>query len=115
MLCGSVRNQKGKSTKMHAGRKLDWETYTSSEQYRDYYTGKDHYKDKEEDPIDINPMTGRKYFAEVKIEKGEEGKSSSKSIKKESPSNHSMQDKLDLMKRQLEKAPPQNVKQHFET
>jgi hypothetical protein len=106
---GSVKNQKGKSTKTHDGRKLDWETYTSSEQYRNYYTSE------EENPIDINPMTGRKYSAEVKIEKGEEGKNSSKSIKKESPSSHSMQDNLAIMKRQFEKAPPQNVKQHFET
>ena len=112
---GSVKNQKGKSTKMNASREIDWEAYTSSEQYRDYYAGKDHHTNKEEDPIDINPMTGRKYYAKVKIEKGEEGKSNPKNIKKESPSNHSMQEKLDIMKRQFEKAPPQNVKQHFET
>jgi hypothetical protein len=87
-----------------------WATFASPpEQHRSYYTSE------EENLIEINPMTGRKYSAEVKIEKGEEGKSSSKSIKKESPSSHSMQDKLAIMKRQFEKAPPQNVKQHFET
>ena len=85
----------------------------------------DHYSNEEEEPI--NPMTGYhpktgypwKNYAEVKTERGEEGKYTSKTYKmhpkQEIPSTQNMQDNLALMKLQFEKAPPKNIKVHYET
>ena len=85
----------------------------------------DHYSSEEEEPID--PMTGYhprtgypwKNYVEVKTEKGEEGKYTSKTSKmhpkQEIPSTQNMQDNLALMKLQFEKDPPKNIKVHYET
>jgi hypothetical protein len=85
----------------------------------------DHYSSEEEEPID--PMTGYhprtgypwKNYVEVKTEKGEEGKYTSKTSKmrpkQEILSTQNMQDNLALMKLQFEKDPPKNIKVHYET
>ena len=106
-------NGKGPSKKIKELHNVpNWATFASPpEQHHHYFTSE------EERLMDTNPMTGRKYSDEVKIEKESEAKSNSERINNshDSPSSRSMEEKLALMKRQFEKEPPKNVKQHFET